>query len=109
MSKFKIGAFADNRPVAVTMRLPAPVYRDLTAYAELLKQEASQPSIQNSLIAPMLEQFMATSCVAKLLKRKVGNVLSRASETWREQRFRSLDARKPKTARGRAPFHPLTP
>lgn len=60
MSKLKIGAFADDRPVAVTIRLPAAIYRDPTAYAELLKQEGGQAIDPNSLIAPMLARFMAT-------------------------------------------------
>ena len=34
MSKLKLGSIEDDKPVRLTMKLPATVYRDLTAYAE---------------------------------------------------------------------------
>ena len=36
MSKLKLGAIADDRPVKFTVELPANVHRDLIAYAEVL-------------------------------------------------------------------------
>ena len=36
MSKLKLGAIADDKPVRITVELPAAVHRDLLAYAELL-------------------------------------------------------------------------
>jgi hypothetical protein len=60
MSKLKIGAIDDDKPVAITIKLPAAVHRDLIAYAEALKREGGQAVDPNSLIAPMLSRFMAT-------------------------------------------------
>lgn len=61
MVKLKLGPIADDKPVKVTMELPAVLYRDLTAYAEVLAHETSQPAIDPvRLIVPMLERFVAT-------------------------------------------------
>ncbi|AZO31479.1 MULTISPECIES: DUF2274 domain-containing protein [unclassified Mesorhizobium] len=61
MAKLKLGPIADDKPVKVTVELPAPLHRDLTRYAELLGREAGQPSADPvRLIVPMLERFMAT-------------------------------------------------
>ena len=57
MTKLKIGAIEDDKPVTITIKLPAVVHRDLMAYAEVLKREGGDP---NSLVAPMLARFMAT-------------------------------------------------
>ena len=43
MAKLKIGALPDDKPVKVTTELPAPVHRDLVAYAEALARESGQP------------------------------------------------------------------
>lgn len=60
MSKLKLGAIEDDKPIKVTHELPASVHRDLVAYAEILAQETQQP-VQDpaKLIAPMLARFMA--------------------------------------------------
>ncbi|QEW20344.1 hypothetical protein LA6_002542 [Marinibacterium anthonyi] len=64
MSKLKLGPLADDKPVKVTVELPASVHRDLVTYAEVLRQETGQPeSDPVRLIAPMLERFMATDRV----------------------------------------------
>jgi hypothetical protein len=36
MTKLRIGALSDERPVKVSVELPASVYRDLLAYADNL-------------------------------------------------------------------------
>jgi hypothetical protein len=61
MAKLKLGAIADDKPVRLTVEFPAPVHRDLLAYAEVLARETGQP-IQDplKLVAPMLARFMAT-------------------------------------------------
>lgn len=64
MPKLKLGPLPDDKPVKVTVDLPASVHRDLVAYAEVLGQETGQPvSDPVRLIAPMLERFMATDRV----------------------------------------------
>lgn len=61
MTKLKLGALADDKPVKLTVELPAAVHRDLVAYAEVLGQTSGQPvSVPAKLIAPMIERFMAT-------------------------------------------------
>lgn len=61
MTKLKIGALPDERPVKVTVELPASVHRDLVAYAAALARETGQSvSDPGKLIAPMLARFMAT-------------------------------------------------
>lgn len=61
MTKLKLGALADDKPVKVTLELPAALHRDLVAYAEILARETEQPVADPArLIVPMLERFIAT-------------------------------------------------
>ncbi|RTM02870.1 MAG: DUF2274 domain-containing protein [Hyphomicrobiales bacterium] len=61
MMKLKLGPIADDKPVKVTLELPAALHRDLAAYAEVLAREAGQPATDPmKLIVPMLERFIAT-------------------------------------------------
>lgn len=61
MAKLKLGAIADDKPIKVTVELPAAVHRELVAYAEVLAQETGRPiSDPIKLISPMVERFMAT-------------------------------------------------
>ena len=61
MAKLKLGPVETDKPVRVSIRLPAPVHRSLLAYAEALatgtKQEPLKP---DKLIPAMVEHFMAT-------------------------------------------------
>lgn len=61
MAKLKLGPIADDRPVKVTVELPASLHRDLATYAEILSRETGT-SIADpvKLIVPMLERFIAT-------------------------------------------------
>jgi len=61
MAKLKIAALPDDKPVKVTVELPATVHRDLVAYAEILARESGQPvSDPIKIIVAMLARFMAT-------------------------------------------------
>tara|TARA_E500000318_G_scaffold31959_1_gene31878 strand:+ start:1284 stop:1541 length:258 start_codon:yes stop_codon:yes gene_type:complete len=60
MTKLKLGAIPDDKPVKLSIELPADVHRDLTAYAEALARETGQKNEPAKLIAPMLARFMAT-------------------------------------------------
>ena len=61
MTKLKLGALSDDKPVKLTVELPAPVHRDLIAYAKVLERETGQTIKDTTkLIAPMVERFMAT-------------------------------------------------
>ncbi len=57
----KLGAIADDKPVKMTIDVPADVYRDLSAYAEAHAAATGQASQGPSkLIVPMLMLFMAS-------------------------------------------------
>jgi hypothetical protein len=61
MTKLKLGPLTDDKPVKVTIELPATVHRDLVAYAELLGRTTEQAVADPlKLIAPMIQRFMAT-------------------------------------------------
>jgi hypothetical protein len=61
MAKLKLGAIANDKPVKISIELPAPVHRDLVAYSEVLGRETGQPVGEpGRLIVPMIERFMAT-------------------------------------------------
>ena len=71
MTKLKLGAIPDDKPVKIPLELPADVHRDLVAYAEALARETGQTHEPAKLIAPMLARFMATDRgFAKLRKEK---------------------------------------
>jgi hypothetical protein len=72
MAKLKIGAIESEKPVRLTVELPAAVHRDLVAYAEVHARETGQAAPEPSkLIAPMLARFMATDRgFAKARRRK---------------------------------------
>ncbi|MFA7604898.1 MAG: DUF2274 domain-containing protein, partial [Novosphingobium sp.] len=55
MSKLKLGPLADDRPVKLSVELPAAVHRDLQAYAAALAAETGgTPVPPDKLVAPML-------------------------------------------------------
>lgn len=61
MTKLKLGPLADEKPVKVTVELPALLHRDLVAYAEALTRESGQQvGDPVRLIVPMLQRFIAT-------------------------------------------------
>jgi hypothetical protein len=71
MEKLKLGAIADDKPVKLTVELPAAVHRDLLAYAEALARETGQPIADPlKLVAPMLARFMATDRAFANARRK---------------------------------------
>jgi len=72
MAKLKLGALDDDKPVKVSVELPAAVYRDLMAYAEVLTRETGQPVGEPvKLIVPMIERFMATDRVFAKARRAI--------------------------------------
>ena len=61
MTKLKLGPLPDDKPVKLTLELPASLHRDLVAYGEILGREGGQPPVAPAkLIAPMLQRFIAT-------------------------------------------------
>jgi hypothetical protein len=64
MTKLKLGPLVDDKPVKLTVELPASLHRDLTAYAEILGRLTGQAVPDPAkLIAPMVERFIATDRV----------------------------------------------
>ena len=60
MTKLKLGSIEDDKPVKLTVELPAAVHRNLVAYADAIGREGGQTAPEPAkLIAPMIERFMA--------------------------------------------------
>jgi len=60
MAKLKLGPLPDDKPVKVTLDLPADLHRNLVAYGRLLAEPGNPPIEPVRLIAPMLERSIAT-------------------------------------------------
>ena len=61
MVKLKLGSLESDRPVKLTVELPAAVHRDLLVYAEVLGRETGRAVADPAkLVGPMLARFMAT-------------------------------------------------
>jgi hypothetical protein len=61
MATLKLATIADDKPVKVTIELPAPLHSDLVRYAEILSRQTGQSSVDPvRLVAPMLARFIAT-------------------------------------------------
>jgi hypothetical protein len=60
MANLKLSAVPDDKPVKLTVELPAAVHRDLVAYAEVLGRDTGRALEPAKLVAPMLARFMST-------------------------------------------------
>jgi len=61
MTKLKLGPLLDDKPVKVTLELPAALHRELVTYAEALSRESGQQiGDPIRLVVPMLERFIST-------------------------------------------------
>lgn len=60
MTKLKLGPLSDDKPVKVTVELPAELHRSLVDYGRLLADPGGPPVEPLRLIVPMLERFIAT-------------------------------------------------
>lgn len=70
MAKLKIKSLSDDKPVKITLELPASLHRDLVAYAEAVSKESGKPVNEPArLILPMLTRFMATDRAFAKLRR----------------------------------------
>lgn len=58
--KLKLGSLLDDKPVRLSIEMPAAVHRDLVAYADALAAETGQATEPAKLVPPMLARFMAT-------------------------------------------------
>jgi hypothetical protein len=79
MAKLKLVAPDDDKPVKITLELPASVHRDLMSYAEILARQTGKTIGEpTKLIAPMLGRFMATDRAFAKARRAL--YLSKAGE-----------------------------
>jgi len=70
MSKLKLNAIEDDKPVRLTVELPAAVHRDLVVYAEALGEGTGKATVEPAkLVPPMLARFMATDRAFAKLRR----------------------------------------
>jgi hypothetical protein len=70
MSKLKLSAVLDDRPVRIAIELPAAVHRDLVLYAGALAKETGRAAIEPAkLAAPTVARFMATDPAFSKAKR----------------------------------------
>jgi hypothetical protein len=77
MSKLKLIAIEDDKPVRLTIEVPAAVHRDLALYAEALGQGTGKEAVEVvKLIPPMLARFMATDRAFAKLRRMRSKQLS---------------------------------
>jgi hypothetical protein len=91
MTKLKLGPIADNKPVKVTVELPADIHRALVAYAELLSKETGQTvGGPGKLISPMIERFMATDRGFAKARRVSGQERLRTAPSDRPERSKVL-------------------
>lgn len=61
MTMLKLGPLADDKPVKLTIEVPAPVFWDLESYADVLGRTTGRViSDPSKLIVPMIRRFMAT-------------------------------------------------
>ena len=68
MPNLKLGLIPNEKPVKLTVELPAGVHRDLVAYGDVLARQTGQAVEPAHLVAPMLARFMAADRV--FLKRR---------------------------------------
>jgi hypothetical protein len=60
VEKLKLSAIPDDKPVKLTIELPAAVHRDLVVYGEVLGRETGKSVEAVKLIPAMLARFMST-------------------------------------------------
>ncbi len=74
MAKLKLGPLVDDKPVRLTVELPAQVHRDLVAYAQVLGRETitDAPVEPAKLVGPMLARFMNTDRAFTRARRTAG-------------------------------------
>jgi hypothetical protein len=81
MTKLKLGPLADDKPVKVSIELPAAVHRDLLAYADVLGRMTGRTiSDPAKLIVPMIERFMMTDRAFVKARRRADQVGRGAAE-----------------------------
>lgn len=69
-TKLKLSSIPDDKPVKLTVELPAEIHRDLVAYADVMARNSGETAPEPArLIAPMVQRFMATDRVFARLRK----------------------------------------
>lgn len=71
-AKLRLGPIADDKPVKLTVELPASLHADLTLYARLLADAGEAPIEPGRLIVPMLQRFIAADRAFLKARRQQG-------------------------------------
>jgi hypothetical protein len=96
MIKLKLSAIEDDKPLKLTVEVPAAVHRSLTAYAKAIGREQGRAAPEPiKLIVPMLERFMATDRAFQKSKRHSNNSTT-TNQPSPSTIAPSLQARRPK-------------
>ena len=77
----KLGLLLDDKPVRLTVELPAHTHRDLAVYADALAAETGQATEPAKLIGPMLARFMAADRSFARAKRSGRSASGRVKQT----------------------------
>ncbi|KAF0135462.1 MAG: hypothetical protein FD139_2672 [Methylocystaceae bacterium] len=81
MTKLKLASIDDDKPVKLSVSLPAELHRNLIAYAEVLANETGKTVDPTKLIAPMLEKFIASDRGFRKMRGRHPKPSLRPSET----------------------------
>ena len=74
MTRLRLGPIAQDKPVRLSVELPASVHHALGAYANALAAESGATALAaDRLVAPMLARFMATDRGFAKLRRQSGS------------------------------------
>ena len=62
MTSLKLAPLADEKPVKLTIELPAPLFADLVDYGVILGNDSDPPAPVEParLVVPMLQRFIAS-------------------------------------------------
>lgn len=72
MARLKLGGIEDDKPVRLSIELPAALHRDLIAYGEAIARQSGGIAVgPKKLIAPMLQRFIASDRGFASARRKV--------------------------------------
>ena len=59
MSKLRLGPILDEKPIKMSIEIPAALHRSLKLYAAAIARENGGPTMEPAkLVAPMLERFI---------------------------------------------------
>lgn len=80
--KLRLSTIEDDKPVKLSVELPAAVHRSLIAYAEAIgRQQGTVAPDPIKLVAPMLEKFMATDRAFRKSKKRSSAPITTGHQT----------------------------